>query len=261
MVKRYLVLGSCRVVNTIAYGVGDKIILNKKDLWFTHYIQEHIQKIKHLFGHSSIPSEHKELFVRYEQQNHYGAHSTLRVGDSVNSGTVGLNNSCHFGTLNVVVELPTIRYIKVPVEGRILWGHMTNLDLIRNSPFNHVGGYSTDEEFLELLNEFEQVVIDSILSSAVGEAVNFIYVPHNPFIELKEGGWGISDQRVHISDLIRCHCAKNVRVTRIPVTRCMLYIRNMIEENGGVESMLKDQNHYSLQGRKVAFKYLDALAQ
>lgn len=35
----------------------------------------------------------------------------------------------------------------------------------------------------------------------------------------------------------------------------------MIEENGGVEYMLKDQHHYSFQGRKVAFKYMDELAQ
>lgn len=190
--------GSCHVVNTIVYELGDNILLNKKDLWFTHYPQEHIQKIKHLFGLSSIPSEHKELFVRYEQQDHYKSNIQLRVGDSIESGTVELQNNGHYGTLNVVVELPTIRYIKVPIEDQVLWGHMTNLDLIRNSPFNQVGGYCTDEEFLELLNEFEQVVLDSVSSSEVAEAVKFIYVPHNPFIELKDGGWGISDQRTYL---------------------------------------------------------------
>ncbi|MFZ2268079.1 MAG: hypothetical protein WAV95_10945 [Azonexus sp.] len=260
MIKKYLVLGSCRVVNTIAYEIGDNILLNKKDLWFTHYSHEHIQKIKHLFGASSIPSEHKELFVRYEQQNHYGSYTQLRVGDSIESGTVELQNNGHYGTLNVAVEFPTNRYIKVPINGIVLWGHTSNIDLIRNSPFNQVGGSYTDEEFLELMNEFEQVVIDSVSSSKVAKAVNFIYVPHNPFIELKEGGWGISDQRVHIFDLIRRHCSKNVQATGLPMTRCSLDIKTMIEENGGVECMLEDQNHYSTQGRKIAFKYLDELA-
>lgn len=260
MVKKYLVLGSCRVVNTIAYEIGNNIILNKKDLWFTHYPHEHIQKIKHLFGVSSIPREHKELFVRYEQQNHYGSHTQLRVGDSIESGVVEFQNNGHSGTLNVIVELPTSRYIKVPIESRVLWGHITNIDLIRNSPFNQVGGFYTDEEFLKIMNEFERVVMDSVSSSEVAEAVNFIYVPHNPFIELKESGWGISDERVHIFDMIRQHCSKNVLATKLPMTRCSLDVKTMIEENGGVEYMLEDQNHYSTQGRKVAFKYLDELA-
>lgn len=70
MMKKYLVLGSCRVVNTIAYEIGKNVLLNRNDLWFTHYIQEHIQKIKHLFGRQSLPEAQKELFVRYEQNAH-----------------------------------------------------------------------------------------------------------------------------------------------------------------------------------------------
>jgi hypothetical protein len=260
MAKNYLVLGSCRVVNTIAYEIGDNILLNQNDLWFTHYPDEHIQKIKHLFGQSLIPAEYKELFVRYEQQNHYEPSSQLRVGESVKSGKTELYTSDQCRILNVVIELSTIRYIKVPIGGKILWGHITNTDLIRSSPFNQVGGFYADEKFIEKLQEFEQVAIESVSSSKVAESVNFIYVPHNPFIELKEGGWGVSEQRIHIFNLINQHCSKISPVTCLPITRCLLDIKAMIEENGGVECMLEDQNHYSTQGRKIAYKYLDELA-
>ena len=259
MTKKFLVLGSCRVVNTIAYELGDNIILNEKDLWFTHYPQEHIQKVKHLFGVRSIPLEHKELFVRYEQQNHYTSHSQLRVGDSIGGTGVELKIEGKIDTLNVIVELPTIRYIKVPIDNEVFWGHSTNIDLIRNSEFNQVGGHCTDEEFLKLLKEFEQVLLDLVLSHEVAGTINFVYVPHNPFIEIKEGCWKLSEQRTHIFDLICKHCRDNISVTGLPMTRRSLDVRSMIEEHGGVDIMLEDQNHYSIKGRKVAFKYLDEL--
>lgn len=213
-----------------------------------------------MFGVRSIPSEHKELFVRFEQQNHYSAHTQLRVGDSIDSGRVELQSHSGYGTLNVVVELPTNRYIKVPTNDGVFWGHITNVDLIRNSQFHQVGGFYTDEEFLETLNNFENIVIDLVSLSGVAGAVNFIYVPHNPFIELKEGDWGISGERIHIFDLIRQHCSKNTLKTKLPLHRCSLNVKAMIEENGGVEYMLEDQNHYSTQGRKVAFMHLNELA-
>ncbi|WNY87439.1 hypothetical protein [Leclercia adecarboxylata] len=261
MIKKYIVLGSCRVVNIIATEIGDNVIvLNKNDLWFTHYPDEHIQKIKHLFGVGLIPNEHKDIFVRFEQQNQYGNYPQLRVGDSIDSGMAEFHNNVNSEVLNVAVELPTTRYIKVPINNEILWGHIMNLDRIRSSPFNQTGGNYTDEEFLRVLNDFEQVVINSVLSSEVAKAVNFIYVPHIPFIELKEGGWGMSNERVHIFDLIRQHCFNNADESSFPVTRCSLDIKVMIEENGGVDGMLTDQNHYTKQGQKVVFNYLNKLA-
>lgn len=209
---------------------------------------------------SSIPREHKELFVRLEQQNHYRSNTQLRVGDSIDSGKVELQTHSDYGTLNVVVELPTTRYIKILTNTGVLWGHINSIDPIRNSPFKQVGGNYTDENFLEILDNFEKIVIDLVSSSGLAEAVNFIYVPHNPFIELKEGGWGISDERVRIFDLIRQHCSKNTPSTKLSMHRCSLDVKTMIEENGGVELILEDQNHYSTQGRKVAFKYLNELA-
>lgn len=260
MNKKWLVLGSCRVVNTIAYEVNDAVTLNNKDLWFTHYPDEHIQKILHLFGVRSIPTEHKELFVRFEQQNHYGSHSQLRVGDSIESHRVELQECDSGGTLNVAVELPTLRYIKVPTDDGVFWGHITNIDLIRNSHFNQVGGLYTDNDFIETLNKFEKTVIDLIFSSKMADRINFIYVPHSPYLELKEGGWGISTERTHVFDLIKQHCARDIEPAQLPVLRCSLDVKCMIEENGGVEFMMEDQNHYSTPGRKVAFKYLNALA-
>jgi hypothetical protein len=260
MTKTWLVLGSCRVVNTIAYEIGDDIILNKKDLWFTHYPHEHIQKINHLFGETSIPKEHKELVIRFEQQNHYWSHPQLRVGDSIDNGRVELQASSQYGTLNLVVELPTIRYIKIPTDTGVLWGHITNIDLIRESKFNQVGGGYSDEAFLETLNDFENIAIDLVSSSRVAKAINFIYVPHTPFIKLKEGGWGISGERAHIFDMIRQHCSKKTQSTEFPMHRCSLDVKTMIQDNGGVEYMLEDQNHYSTQGRKIAFKCLNELA-
>ncbi|MGE6163502.1 hypothetical protein [Aeromonas sp. R5-1] len=260
MTKTWILLGSCRVVNTIAHYINNDIVLNIKDLWFTHYPHEHIQKINHLFGVRSIPREHKELFVRFEQQNHYESHSQFRVGDSIDSGKVEFQSHSGTGTINVAVELPTNRYIKVPTNDGVFWGHITNLELIRNSPFNQVGGNYTDEDFLETLNDFEQILIDLVSSSGLAEAVNFIYVPHNPFIELKEGSWGISGERVRIFDLIRQHCAENTLPTKLPMHRCSLDVKTMIDENGGVKYMLEDQNHYTTHGRKVAFKHLNELA-
>lgn len=258
--KKWLVLGSCRVVNTIAYEVSNDVILNKNDLWFTHYPHEHIQKINHLFGVRSIPSEHKELFVRFEQQNHYDPHSLFRVGDSIDSGRVEFQPHSSSGALNVVVELPTSRYIKVPIKDEVFWGHITNIDLIRSSPFNQIGGFYSDDEFLDILAKFEQIVTDFVLSSNVADVVNFIYVPHSPFIELKDGGWAISDDRTHVFELISKHCETSVQSIKLPVYRCLLNVRSMIEKNGGVDLLMDDQNHYSALGQKVAFKCLSKLA-
>lgn len=260
MNKYWLVLGSCRVVNTIAYELGDDILLNHKDLWFTHYPHEHIQKINHLFEVCSIPREYKELFVRFEQQTHYEPHTQLRVGDSINTGEVELHTHNDNRTLNVVVELPTTRYIKVPTKYGVFWGHITNVEFIRNSPFNQVGGNYTDEAFLEILNDFEQIVLKQLSSTDIAKAVNFIYVPHTPFIEMKDGSWCISGERAHIFNLIQQHCSGNTQSVNIPMHRCSLDVKAMIEENGGVDYMLEDQNHYSTSGRKVAFKYLNELA-
>lgn len=139
MAKKFLLLGSCRVVNTIAYNIGDNILLNKKDLWFTHYLDEHIQKIKHLFKLSSIEYKYRELFVRYEQESHYNLTMDVGVGDSIKNGIVELQNDSFSGTLNVIVELPTTRYVKVSMGDKIMWGHMINLDFIRNSRFSQEG--------------------------------------------------------------------------------------------------------------------------
>lgn len=260
MTKKWLLLGSCRVVNTIACVVDDAVTLNNKDLWFTHYPDEHIQKISHLSGVRSIPREHKELFVRFEQQDHYGSHSNLRVGESIESGKAELQNCDSKGVLNVAVELPTLRYIKVPTDNGEFWGHITNIDLIRNSPFNQTGGLYTDESFLESLNTLESTVTDMVSSSGLAESVNFIYVPHNPFLEMKEVGWGLSNERTHIFELIKKHCSMVPHANKLPVHRCSLDVKSMIEDNGGVDVMLSDQNHYSIQGHKVAYKYLNELA-
>ncbi len=258
--KKWLVLGSCRVVNTIAYTGNDAVVLNDRDLWFTHYPDEHMQKILHLSGEHSIPKEHKELFVRFEQQNHYSSHSKLRVGDSIETGKAVLQDSDSNGALNVAIELPTLRYIKVPTDDGLFWGHITNIDLIRNSPFNQSGGFYTDEAFLDALNKLEQAVTGMVSSSGLANSVNFIYVPHNPFIELKEGGWGLSTERAHIFELIRQHCSKTSQESKLQVYRCALDVKSMIEENGGVDFMLSGQNHYSREGHKVAYKYLNELA-
>lgn len=259
--KKYLVLGSCRVVNTIAYEIGKNVLLNRNDLWFTHYIQEHIQKIKHLFGRQSLPEAQKELFVRYEQNAHYSNHSTLKVGESLSTGNVELQSCEQHGALNVVVELPTIRYISIPMFGKRYWGHTSSLGLIRESEFNQAGGYSTDDEFLSLLNEFEAEVVTSLLGTEIAEAVNFVYVPHSPFIETKDKKWEISEQRAHIFELIKKHCLTAADDLKLPIKRNFLDVKAMIDDNGGVDTMLTDQNHYSLHGRKVAFKYLDALTE
>lgn len=260
MNKYWLVLGSCRVVNTIAYESGRDVILNTNDLWFTHYLHEHIQKINHLFGVRSIPNKYKELCVRFEQENHYIHHPHLRVGDSLHTGAVALQPHDDNGTLNVAVELPTARYIKIPTDLGTLWGHITNLELIRSAPVNQVGGHYTNEAFLENLINFEQVVIDQISSSGLAKAVNFIYVPHNPFIAIKDEGWKLSSGRMQGFNLIKQHCAASELHTNFPVQRCYLDVKAMIEQNGGVDFMLEDQNHYSTAGRKVAFNYLNELA-
>jgi len=259
MQKKFLVLGSCRVVNTIAYEIGNNILLNRNDLWFTHYIQEHIQKIKHLFGQQRLPEAQKDLFIRYEQAAHYTNHPTLKVGESLSTGAVQFQECKQKGALNIVVELPTIRFISIPMFGKHFWGHTSSLGLIRESEFNQVGGYSTDEEFLSLLHEFETEVITSLSTTAIADAINFVYVPHNPFIETKDKNWEINEQRAHIFELIRKHCHSIDKKYEQPVARRFLDVKAMINENGGVEAMLTDQNHYSLHGRKTAYKYLDEL--
>ena len=257
MVKKFLLLGSCRLVNTISYEIGSNIILNKQDLWFTHYPDEHIQKVKHLFGINSIPFEHKEMFIRYEQQKHYNLDSGLRVADSIDEGKAQICNYNNTGTINIVVELPTTRYIKVNIEDELFWGHITSLDVIRNSSFKQSGGHYTDEQFLQSLNEFEELILDLVSSCKIAEDVRFIYVPNSPFIELKDQGWGISEKRVHIFNLIRKHCSKSVDLAN----RCYFDVKAMIEENGGPDKILKDQFHYTLKGRKTAFKYLEKLSK
>lgn len=256
MQKKFLVLGSCRVVNTVAYEIGNDILLNRNDLWFTHYIQEHIQKIKHLFDVENIPIEHKELFVRYEQESHYPANSALSVGKSLKSGKVELQECKTDGALNVIVELPTIRYIAVPISGVMHWGHTSSLGLIRESQFNQSGGYSSASEFLDLLNQFESELLRCALSKKIAAKVNFVYVPHNPFIESANKNWTISEQRTHIFDLIIQHCSQEYAQNLLPFSRKFIDVKKMIEDNGGVDQMLTDQNHYSLHGRKVAYKYI-----
>lgn|GEM_PF-1138800 len=258
--KLWLILGSGRVVNTVVYEAGNDIILNQNDLWFTHYPHEHLQKIKHLFGVRSIPCEHKELFVRFEQQDHYKANSHFRVGESIGTGKAFLKTHGRVGTLNVAVELPTTRYIKIPTTDGVFWGHITNIELIRKSHFDQVGGFYTDKEFLKILNDFERVVLELVSSAGIAEAVNFIYVPHTPFIQQDEGDWSISEERKHIFDLILQHCSEPLHISTLPMYRCSLDVKSMIEENGGFEIMLKDQNHYSLHGHKVAYNYLKRLS-
>ncbi|MBZ3800643.1 glycosyltransferase family 2 protein [Leclercia adecarboxylata] len=258
--KKWLVLGSCQVVNTIIFEANNDIILNQNDLWFTHYPHEHLQKINHLFGVRSIPRNHKELFVRFEQQNHYKTNTLFRVGDSIISGKADFKGHSSVGTLNVAVELSTIRYIKVPTMDGVFWGHITNIELIRSSPFEQVGGFYSDEDFLETLNNFEKQVIELVASYNIAETVNFIYVPKSPFIKQNEGDWAVSDDRMHIFDLINLHCSKPLLLANLPIYRTMLDVKSMIERNGGVEIMLEDQNHYSQKGYQVAYTHLNKLA-
>ena len=84
---------------------------------------------------------------------------------------------------------------------------------------------------------------------------------HSPFIETKDKKWEISEQRAHIFELIQKHCINVVDDLKLPIKRNFLDVKAMIDDNGGVDAMLTDQNHYSLHGRKVAFKYLDALTE
>lgn len=263
MNKKYLVLGSCRVVNTVANEINNNVtVINKNDLWFTHYIQEHIQKIKHLFNINPLPEKEKELFVRFEQKNHYKNKPELGVADSLINNKTKLCNDNSQGVLNVVVELPTTRYIKISYNDNILWGHSGSLKKIRESPFKLSSGLCDDADFIKLLAEFEQIILELALHKNLAESVNFIYVPHSPFIESEEGIWETSEQRAHISDLIRQYCLKENTdsISRLPVQRCFLNIGEMIQKNGGVRRMLKDQNHYSPVGRRIAYKYISELA-
>ena len=259
MVKKFLVLGSCRVVNTIACNIGDNILVNQNDLWFTHYPQEHAQKVKHIFGVQRLPSEHTELLLRLEQQAHYKSFNDLHVAKSVQEGGSTLITGDASGTLNVVVELATLRFIRMQTDDGVLWGHTSSMGLIRKSKLEHEVARATDEQYIAELVEFERVVQKCVSQANVAESVNFVYVPHTPFIEHNEGGWIKAEPRAHIRTLIKQHCENPVPTGIMPVTRNSLDTESMIMEHGGIESMLKDQDHYTPHGRQTAFEHLSEL--
>ena len=259
--KKYLLLGSCRVVNTVAHETKDNII-NNNDLWFTHYPQEHIQKIKHIFGIEKISNnEDVALFIRKEQKSHYKNRQDLDVCKSVETGCLCINNKDNSGVLNVVTEIASIGYIRVPYKGKTMWGHTTNRVLIRASDFQQVEGKLSDEELLKQIDEFERIVVESVIEHKIASEVNFIYVPHSPFINVEGEGWIISEIRQRVYSLLFNAFISKGATLNLPITRTILDVKTMIENNGGIGRMLQDQNHYSPRGRKVAYKYIKELSR
>lgn len=247
--KLYFPFGSCRVVNTIAIYLdkSKSQLLNPRDLWFTHYIQEHIQKLNILFSDKApqILEKDRELVVRYQQKHHYSASLNYGIADSL--GTKPAVYDFPLATkVNIVVELATVRSIKIPIGSQFVWGHSTNLGIIRQSPYNQCGAFTGEDEVLRLLSTFESTAVECLERLGPFNSFNFMYVPPIPF-QADSDGWKLKPFRVALANMLNLHVASHVRDSCRDgyfLRRSCLDIEKLITVNGGPTKCLQDADHF-----------------
>lgn len=243
-------LGSCRVVNTVAINLCSKKhnLLNHKDLWFTHYMQEHIQKLDLLFSPSPpvIHPEDRELIVRYQQRNHYPASLSYGIAESLVSPAINL--ATHAGNaVNIVLELATAKSIMILMNGQEVWGHSTNYDLISNSAYQHSVQFNDESELLDLLDQFETAIISLLSVRAAVGRLNFVYVPNIPFHQEQDGVWREMPYRIDLSAILKRHVTINQSGELnqdCGYSRKFLDLAALIDQHGGPPACLRDSDHF-----------------